>query len=191
LSFRVDYWSLNQPVEQQSPNYFQNNCGQFPFNPACNPSLWVTNPTGCLWAVDDAGSQTGFGNLAGNSSVSSSICMISDLDNYTNFGGEPKRVSVFVRAATSNLVVSVSNDLGVSYQVAPVNVGPNEWEYLSCGFDATHDPYSSVAGSNGGIGTPVVYTLTVANPTAKQAKNTRVTLQLGWGIYSMCGPPGT
>ena len=182
LAFHSDHSYIHPVVEQQSPNYYENNCAVDTTRPVCDQSLWVNNTTGCVWrATDDGASVTGTGYVQG--SVSGSVCMISDWEAFPNWGGEPIPVSVGVYAPSDTLRVTLSNNLGVSWNVPAVPNG-RDFQYVLCAHDNTPGPYPPVPGSNGGIGTRVLWTVTVTS--VKRTSNVRATLQVGNGIWGFC-----
>ena len=180
LTFGLLSHDLQYPVEQQSPNFMQYDCGSngTPTNPGCDPSIWVTNPTSCVWDVDDYIDVTGFGTL--NGIASGSLCVVSD--GLTYVGGDRHPVEVRVTAQTQNLAVTLTNDQGVALTAgtptpATGGTGGGNWAYTICTTDLTLGPYATIPGSNGGTGRIVTYTLTVSS--AKKTAGVFAVLQAG------------
>jgi hypothetical protein len=173
LVFARDSIQRDQPVEQQSPDFF--------FGPGTHPETWVNNPTPCSWDVDDHESLVGTGNVA--ASVSGSLCVVSDgLYSFAHY--EVAQVSV--HAATDNLTVTLSNDFGQSWVIPALGSG-HSFTYVLCIAQIRPGPYPTIPDSNGGYGFIVTYTLTIA--TTKAAHGVYAILQTegnGGGIYSIC-----
>jgi hypothetical protein len=186
LRFSPGQMTRQEPVEQQSPNYFTN-------NPCCpqnwDPSLWVSNPTLCAWDVDDTLLEDGGSGwtLDPAASVTTALCLISD--GYDNFGGDNHVVLAQVQADTPGLSVTVGSDQGGQWVLSPVPIasrGSQQYAYTFCHIDTTGSPnppnwYPVVADSNGGTGLPVIYSLAVTNPGSHTARGT-------WASFSL---PGT
>ena len=129
---------LNQPVEQQTPGG------------ATQPdqSLWVTNPTECVWDADDEVLYRASGELTGT--VGASHCIVGDWKAHL--------VSVTMIATSPDLDVRVglSGD-GLSFEAVAVRTAlpQKKWRYEACLYGPDYDqshPLPMVAGSNGGVG---------------------------------------
>lgn len=177
LVFTQDWVQIQQPVEQQSPDFFG--------GPGTHPETWVTNPTPCDWDVDDAQSWAGSGAIAANASVSTSLCVVSDgLYSFAHY--EVAQASI--HASTDRLVVTLSNDQGQSWLV-PAAPSGHDFNYVLCLAQLRPGPYPTIDGSNGGYGIRVTYTLTITT-TGHAARGVNAVLQSvgnGGGIYSICG----
>lgn len=151
-------WNQTGTVEQQS-------CPSGgPAWPDCDPATWVNNPTGsllngpCAWDVDDNFDFDGFGYVDAGTTRSGVRCVVADA--YNNWGGDDHMLFATVNAPANTLTVTLSNDQGVSLPMAPV-VNGSGYRYYVCHVDHTPGPYPTIAGSNGGTGTVVTYTLSV------------------------------
>jgi len=187
LMFGVLGQDLQNPVEQQSPNFMQYDCGSngTPTNRGCDPSTWVNNPTSCVWDVDDYIDVTGYGTL--NGTASGSLCIVADGLNY--IGGDNHPIQVRVTAQSQNLVVTLKNDQGVSVVAGRPTpfaggTGGGNWAYTICTSDLTSGPYATIADSNGGTGRIVNYTLTVSS--AKKTNGVFAVLQAGDRQMGIC-----
>ena len=172
---------IHQPVEQESPNFF--NCagawgGASGGTCAPDESTWVTNPTGCVWDVDDSYAWAGSSDLAKGTSQSATACAVAD--QYDNFAGDDHSVQAVVSAPSGALAVTVTSDQGDAYTATPVyDKASRAWVYRVCELDLTPGPYPTIDGSNGGTGTVVNWTITVTNNTGQAVKRVTAILQLG------------
>lgn len=181
LTFTRNSVDHQQPVEQQSANFFYNNCGGNPNNPACDPSTWVYNPTNCDWDLDDHESWVATGDIPANTTVSANSCQVSDgLISYGHWESFQASVSTNI----PNLLVKVTNDFGDSWTLTPVSIGKGQYNYVLCGYQNRPGPYPTIPDSNGGYGFIVTYTLSIT--TTKAAQNVYAVYQHGPGIYSIC-----
>ena len=175
---------IQQPVEQQSPNFFDCGGSLGPVYCAFEPSTWVGNPTSCIWDVDDYIDMFGSGTLAKDQAVSTTVCAIAD--GYDNFAVDNHPVEVLTTSGTDALLVTLTSDNGVTFTATPqydkVNRG---WTYRICTADATPGPYPVIDGSNGGTGVVVNWTLTVTNLSGQPQRKTTSVLQTGgFGLYT-------
>ena len=169
LTIYRDWTQHQDPVEQESPNFFDNNCGFNPANPACDPSTWVTNPTDCTWDVDDSTADMGFGYLTGT--VTDSLCVVAD--EYDNFGGDDKRIEARVYAPANTLTVTFQGQ-----SVIPV-VSGSGFEWLACVHE--HETvFGPIPVSNGGTGRILTFDLMVS--AARKTNGVAVRFQT-WGNY--------
>src|SRR3954453_7608727 len=102
---RVD--NLQDPVEQESPNFFFCGGSAGPINCAFDPSTWVDNPTPCAWDVDDHIDISGSATLPRKATVTASFCTMSD--GYDNYGGDDHSVEVAVGAPVDSLTVRLTS----------------------------------------------------------------------------------
>jgi hypothetical protein len=173
-------YEFQYPVEQESPNYFFNNCGGNPGNPNCDSSTWVNNPTNCAWDSDDFIDVSGSGYISG--SISGSLCVIAD--QYDNFSNDNHPVQVSVTSQSKNLTVTLSNDQGVFISATPLANGAGSWAYKICHIDETNGPYPVIANSNGGTGFSVNYTLAISS--SKKVNGVFAVLQAGIRQFGIC-----
>jgi hypothetical protein len=169
---------IQNPVEQQSPNYFY--CGGTigPINCAFDPSTWVNNHTGCAWDVDDVYSDLASSGLVrANSTATDSHCLITD-------GRVFHKIQIMVQAPTSALTVKLENTAGLSWTVPAVKAG-SAYKYALCVSDDTPGPYIVIDGSNGGTGRLVNYTLSITNATKRDVKSIMAEYQIGHGSFAV------
>ena len=178
---------LQQPVEQQSPNFFYicHNEKSAPY--PCDPSLWVTNPTTCDWDVDDSSDQTGQGDLVPGGSAATDRCVISD--GFIHYTGDKHQITAWVIAKSPNLVVTLTSDYGTFKTAVPVQREDRWYNYIICHVDKTPGPYPIIPDSNGGIGVPATYTMSVMNPTNRTIRDVWASMLTGfWGAWGRpCG----
>lgn len=159
LEFRYMGGQVNDPVEQQSPNFFR--CKHEPPLEPCDSRTWVVNPLGgvpCAWDVDDHFIHQGYGYVEAGGRVRGSMCVVAD--QYDNFGGDDHMLFASVYAPEDSLTVTLTNDRGVARPLEPVPDG-NGYRWYVCHVDHTPGPYPEIPDSNGGTGLPVTYTLDV------------------------------
>lgn len=125
--------TLQQPVEQQTPGG------------ATQPdrSLWVTNPTGCLWDTDDWLEARLSGKWAKGETRTYTDCVVADNDRHV------ARLEL-----SAGLTGSITID-GVNVGLCGATPWYGDPEYLAL---------PEVEGSNGGHGRIVQVTWTVTNP---------------------------
>jgi hypothetical protein len=186
--FSTQSIEIQQPVEQQTPGWLL----PCPLDlPLCRnvQSLWVTNPTGMPWDVDDFIDRLGTGPLDSGATLTDPLSYTADCDG-AQCG--PYRF-VVVRASLPSSSVRLSVDItpgqsgGVdSYTAAPPtwNAATKKWDYLLCQKTPSY-PYGDprllpILGSNGGTGVPTSVTLTVTN-AGKALRSAVVT----WGLDSI------
>jgi len=177
LSFHLASQNHQNPVEQESPNFFYV-CGNNPTAPPpCDPSTWVTNPTACDWDVDDMTVLQGFGDLAAGASGAGSMCMVAD--GVCCFGGDPHRFEVSVAAdvATLNVRLTSSQGFSASATVAPEGHG---FRYLVCARDPAAPPFQTIPDSNGGTGRVDTWTVSISNPSTHTVRGIYAMLQTGF-----------
>lgn len=159
---------IQNPVEQESPNFFDNNCGIDPANPACDPSTWVRNPTACIWDVDDW--DDAFTTTAViNGTLTVSLCVIAD--EFDSYAGDNKRWGAKVVSKSSALDIHVTSSLRETWLSGPpVKVDHGQFAYEVCGGEMrdhaypTQGPFDAIADSNGGVGKRIDFTLSVTSP---------------------------
>ena len=174
---------IQQPVEQESPNFFFCGGSAGPLNCAFDPSTWVTNPTGCAWDVDDYTDLLGANAIAKDQTVSTSVCAVAD--GYDNYGFDNHPVQTVTTASTDALVVTLASDNGSSFTAIPqYDKASRAWTYRICTVDRTPGPYPVIDGSNGGTGIVVNWTLTITNASGQPQRKVTSMLQLGgWGLF--------
>jgi hypothetical protein len=148
-------------IEQQSippfPNCTDTTCVHYPYPPE--------PPLSCNWDVDDWSRFEAYGTQPKGATSSVSTCVVAD--GYENYGGDNHRISVKVYAATPGMTVTLTNSQGLSWSMIPVyDSSLHLYLWTMCIFDRTGYPnpidwYPVIAGSNGGTGIPVTYTLTL------------------------------
>lgn len=185
FQFSTQNVEIQQPVEQQTPGWLLP-CPATLALCRMVQSLWVTNPTGMPWDVDDFIDRLGTGPLGTNAPVGDSLSFIADCDG--SQCGPYRFVVVRASAPSSSLQLSVDITPGQngerdSYSApAPTwNASTKKWDYLLCE-PAPSYPYGDlrlqpIPGSNGGTGVPTSVTLTVTN-AGKALRSATVT----WGL---------
>jgi len=186
--FSTQSAEIQQPVEQQTPGWLL----PCPLDlPLCRSvqSLWVTNPTGMPWDVDDHIDRMGAGPLDSGASLTDSLSYTADCDG--SQCGPYRFVVVRASVASSSLQLSVDITPGQNGGVdsytagSPTwNASTRKWEYFLCQ-KAPSYPYGDlrlqlIPGSNGGMGVPTSVTLTVVNGS-KALKSAAVS----WGLDSI------
>jgi hypothetical protein len=131
--------------------------------PDCSGAV-VTNPTVCVWTVDQQFSDVALGRLSAGTSGSDHLCLISD--GVLNYSGEPHWVEVSIFANSPDLTVTLSDSAGQAWTARPSPGASKTWTYALCEPGALLSSYPIIPNSNGGTGVQVDYTVTVANPTA-------------------------
>ena len=164
LSFALAQWAydLQNPVEQQSPGYFQN----------ATPGLWVYNHTGCVWDVDD--DQVRYARnayLDPEAWVEDEICLIADWAG-KNWSGH--LAGIWLISKSPDLLVTISFSPGWSFTLQPRwNSGSKSYDYKGCNKTPSYaqgDPaLQPIPDSNGGVGVPTQVKLTVKNSGAHKA----------------------
>lgn len=177
FSFVLHQREIQQPVEQESPNFFA--CMVDP-SVTCDPSTWVYNPTTCVWDVDDGVDWiAGAAPLVVGATVTVSDCLIAD--GLFSFGHH--HVQASVSATSPDLAVTMTNDAGFSIPATRIAQGSG-WQYRICSYDSTLGPYQTIPDSNGGFGRIVNYTLTIHNEGRKVRSATGVFV-LGLSAFDM------
>lgn len=163
LEFYRSATNPQSPVEQQTPGWYGVECPPGPG--ACQPdeSMWVVNPTGCAWDIDDRIVWTALGSsyLGAGESVSVSDCVIADNAYHV--------VGFSVAGDKPGLAVTLTYEpfgfaLGAA---AGCVIGP---------IGLTDLP--PVEGSNGGAGVLTTSTLTVTNTSEHRVRNIEGALEL-------------
>lgn len=150
----------------------------------CPSEFVVNNPTvgtgaPCIWDVDDAYTTLdSSGRISVGQTVTESLCVIVD-------GTHSSSLDVGVRAKHDELVVRLDVTDGRSWLATPVRDG-SEYAYRICTRAFVAGPHPAVPDSNGGTGTFLTYTLTVAAPT-RGANDVGAMLDYGQGIYFVSG----
>ena len=159
-AWRMTALSHHTPVEQQTPGG------------ASQPdeSLWVTNPTSCVWDADDYERFVFSGVLAAGASMSLTRCVIGDW--------------------IAHLASIVSYDAGVSVSVEFDSVavtGASAACIAGPDFDYGSPTLSLIEGSNGGVGSVMVVTFTVTNTLGRKVQKAGAGAYLGSHDFQ---PPG-
>lgn len=164
------------PVEQQSPNYVDSNHCLDQTTVVCDPTLWVRNPTGCVWDIDDHISDTFSGALKAGQTLTDSLCTVNDFP-YPGWWGLPHTVELEVTAPRQTLTVTLTSDQGSAFTLAPAPLrGGSAW--LLCFRDGhIFNPAPPVPDSNGGVGGVERWTATVT--AAKATNNVFGAFQVG------------
>lgn len=188
LHFSTQSVEIQQPVEQQTPGWLL----PCPLDlPLCRnvQSLWVTNPTGMPWDVDDHIDRSGSGPLDAGASATDSLSYTGDCDG--SQCGPYRFVVVRASVPSSSLRLSVDITPGQNGGVdsfaaaAPTwNATTKKWDYLLCqkapSYSYGDARLQPILGSNGGTGVPTSVTLTVTNG-GKALRSASVT----WGLDSI------
>ena len=164
LSFAIAQWGydLQNPVEQQSPGFFQHT----------TPELWVYNRTGCVWDVDD--DQVRYATnayLDPGAWVVDEICLIADWAGQ-NWSGH--LAGIWLISKSPDVLVTISFSPGWSFTLQPTwNSGSKSYDYKGCNGTPSYaqgDPaLQPIPNSNGGVGVPTQVKLTVKNSGAHRA----------------------
>lgn len=171
---------LQQPVEQQTPGWslpcpagYVGDCSQ-------DRSLWVTNPTGCIWDVDDNGDLDWDGDLIASAQTSVTACVVED------WRVHPLSFGVNAHSDLLDATVCVGSDC---HTLVPFRVNANTSGYEFCVVASSLGlPLPLVEGSNGGIGALTTFVFTVRNPTRKTARDVRASFRAGWSrLPQGCG----
>ncbi len=158
------------PVEQQSPGYLQ---WQSTGDPAYyTPDSWVSNPTGCVWDVDDDQVRyTTGGSLGAGASLVDQICLNAD---WSGMDWTGHLAGITLSSKSSSLSVTISFSPGGSFSVRPVwNNASKTYGYKGCTGTPAYtegDPaLQPIAGSNGGVAVPTTVKLTITNTGSRSA----------------------
>lgn len=153
----------------------------------------VTNPTACVWNVDDAIERGTFdGMIPAGGSTTDTTCYIGDWVGYpgNGFDGWPRRVTtdLLTRTQVTVRITYAPEDPvtwnchetpapcgGVSFTVMPFWDAPNHaWRYQTCSVApsyARNDPaLQPIPNSNGGVGVMHDITITVTNTTSRKVE---------------------
>jgi hypothetical protein len=153
-------------------------------DPCPGPQV-VNNPLVCTWDRDDSWALRGEGDIPKGSITSGQVCDVAD-----GTVAVGRNVDAEVFAGNDKLVVTLATNDGRSWNLPPVRRG-NGYVYGVCtenGYPGQFPSYPEIAGSNGGHGVPVTYTLTI-DATSRAANNARAIIDVGHGIWSTvtCG----
>ena len=179
------------PVEQQSDQYeyvnpdtglYDHRWWPGPLDCSADTHC-VNNPTQCNWDVDDHWQIIEVGRvLYGNTSTSATWCTIGDTNKHhvIIYGmeadwsfGTGHGLSVYIRAPSPDLIVSLSYSTGKTFILPAISNGSGEFEYQICNSinynptDPALVPIPNSAGSPShpdGVGVKTDITLTVTNP---------------------------
>jgi len=185
FQFSVQGSEIQQPVEQQTPGWLLP-CPLTETICRFDQTLWVTNPTGMPWDVDDHMDRAAMGSLGSATTVTDNLSYTADCD-----GGQcgPYRF-VVVRASVAapslqmSVVITPGQNGGQDNYAASAptwNPTTKKWDYYFCQKTPSYpdsDPrLQLIANSNGGMGVPTSLVLTVTN-SGKTLRNAYVT----WGL---------
>ncbi len=172
----VQTWkSLSCNVEQQTIHVY----GSFDPAAPCPGEFVVNNPTTCMWDIDDSWTLFGSGRIETGQTVTASFCAIAD-------GTHRASVDAEVSAKSDQLTVRLDGSDGRFWVAAPLRVG-SAYRYVICADNFIQlFPHPDVPDSNGGRGTFVTYTLTIAAPT-HGANDVGAMLDYGQGAYFVSG----
>jgi hypothetical protein len=158
-----------QPIEQQTPGG------------ATQPdqSLWVVNPTDCVWDPDDHIEWRGFGDLEAGGSDGASGCILGDWKAHVT--------SVNVVSRSPNLAVEiVLEGDGLRFTAVPVPTlieesGPRRYRYEAClyGPDYSNHELPPVEGSNGGVAVLWTASMSISNPTTRTVRDVGLSFRIG------------
>lgn len=146
-----------------------------------DPSLWVVNPTECVWDADDDRTWDAGGNLTPGTAANAAGCIIGDTMAHI--------VSVVVRAPRPGLGVAISlvGD-GLRFTLpATVSEWGRGWVYRACllGPDYRSGVLGSlplVEGSNGGHGVRWAAAVSVVNPTGRTVRDVAGSFRIGYYV---------
>jgi hypothetical protein len=192
---------IDSPIEQQTP-WIDDGCSADGLCGTWWPndtSLWVTNPTGCIWDADDHYSVFAEGSLRVGVPAVEPFCVVAEPYSFatTRFGveglyGLPRRLlAVSVRSRSPGLVVRACFTPGGCVTFPAVRDG-RDYEYAGCVrvAYADNDPaVVEIPGSNGGMGVLTQGSLTVTAPKRAAASGTAL-LAGGHGDMSIYCPNG-
>jgi len=134
----------------------------------------ATNPTGCIWQVDDRVKSGGYGILAAGATVSFTHCEVADHSFHLH--------GFRVRASSPDLVVTVHFDpQDVTFTLTPQPIS-GEFLYTGCVSGPRYSTYQTlpeITGANGGRGVQGTVTVAAMNPTNRALKKTLVQMETG------------
>ena len=169
---------IDQPVEQQTPWVDDGGPGM-PWWPE-DRSLWVNNPTGCIWDQDDHSALWGDGGLTAGVPVTASFCQVAEPASVHNtiwgtsgyWSFSPRILAVSVRSSSPSLDVRACYEPGGCVAI-PASKAGRVYDYHGCIRlrYANNDPaIASVPGTNGALGVVTQATLSIS--AAKRANAT-------------------
>lgn len=144
-------------------------------------SLWVVNPTGCLWDPDDSDHVVVSGYVNAGETATLTDCIVANPDPIwmTSYGttgwwhwAPHPNLTFDVRAPSPGLIVTICyQPQGVCFTLPP-RATVDGYEYAGCVtgpiYNADSTAVQPVAGSNGGYGVMTTVTFNVRNPTGKR-----------------------
>jgi hypothetical protein len=158
-SWVVNQYTLQQPVEQQTPGG------------ATQPdqSLWVVNPSACVWDSDDIVSALWAGRIGRGETQAFSVCVIGDWTDH-----------LFRLSVSDGLIGSISASDGPT--ATSCLLGPD--------YDHSSPALAPIPDSNGGVGRVHTITFSVHNPGRPQQHAVAV---IKVGLHTtqatdLCGP---
>ena len=173
LTFVLDDRKINQPVDHETW------CGDCFGQDYTTQEPWVTNPTECMWDLDDEFRYTNVGNvLNAGATASVSECLYK--------GTQLVRGVTVLSSPSPALVVTYSftwAEGSESYVITPT-FSAHRWHYDGCiAPRILGGTEVEVPGSHGGTAVPVQVTVTVHNPTTKKITQTGGGIDFGWVPY--------
>ncbi len=186
FAFATSGIEIQQPVEQQTPGWLLP-CP--PTEPVCHndQSLWVTNPTGAPWDVDDHWDRFASGTMPAFWTGSDALNYTADCDGSQcgPYRFLIVRASVNVAALSMSVSITPGQNGGTdNYTVgAPTwNQVTKQYDYYLCVKTPTY-PYGDsrlqpIPNSNGGTGVPTSLSLSVSSSSSRSQRNTNI----AWGL---------
>jgi hypothetical protein len=189
------------PIEQQTP-WIDDGCSA---DGVCgtwwpnDTSLWVTNPTGCIWDADDRRQLFAGGSLRAGVPAVERFCVVAEPYSVstTRWGveglyGLPRRLAaVSVTSRSPDLKVAACFAPGGCTSFPAVRDG-RDYKYAGCvrvAYDDNDPAVVEIPGSNRGIGVLTQGSLTVTAPKRAAASGTAL-LAGGHGDVSSYCPVG-
>lgn len=184
---------IDQPVEQQTPWVDDGGPGQAWW--PNDTSLWINNPTGCIWDQDDHMQWFADGSLIALTPVQLHFCQVVESTSIWNtlwgtssyWSFSPRIVAISVRSSSATLDVRACYSPGSCMAITAAPDGHN-YVYNGCvraAYDVGDPAIVTIPGSNGGIG--VVTQVTVSVTASKRASATAIVEAAGgfgdWSTY--------
>jgi len=143
-----------------------------PLDTQGTPDQPVYNSTGCVWNDQDEITDLGRGDIS--AAASDTLCLVADYDD-THADTYPKLIIFQVYAPSDTLTVTLSSDAGDAWQSPSSVPWGNQRLWQLCVADPVADAanvsnaagldyWPIIAGSGGGRGQIVHYTLNIASP---------------------------
>lgn len=174
-------WEYQNPVEQQTPGWLLP-CPDGQPNYTCHDdqTLWVTNPTRCVWDADDKSQWFAASMYLDPGRVYIDDCLIADDENH---------LTVVDMWASAPLSIVISFSTGVSFKVNGVfDDSVREYHYKGCltgpMFTKDSSYRQDIPNSNGGTGVPTSFQYSIENPTGRRIKTVGGNLGMKYRGYS-------